>query len=134
MRASRQRAQATVGRGRSFRSWLAILSLLAQLAAAGHFHPEDFAALAGPGSATALAASGGQGGAGSPQGGQPGTPAHDDCSLCFSLQLAGASALPAPVALPLPSGQGTALPAYLREIRRSAAPHLLFQTRAPPVA
>ncbi len=135
MRAGRHGAQATVRRGRKFRSWLAILSLLVQLAAtAGHFHPEDFASVADKGGAAALAASGGEGRAGSPQGGQPGAPAHDDCSLCFSLQLVGAAALPGPVALPVPSGRGAETLTYLREIRRSAAPHLLFQTRAPPIA
>jgi len=132
MRARRESAPRKGRAGRSFRTWLACVSLLLQLAAtAGHFHRDDFAFMA-TGKA-AVAANGAQGTPAQP-GGQPTLPAHDDCSLCFSLQLAGASTLPAPVVLAAPDGHGTALPSSTTALRLTAAAHLLFQTRAPPIA
>ena len=118
--------------GRSFRTWLACLSLLLQLAAtAGHFHREDFAL--GAGKATALAATDATGVPAQP-GGQPTLPTHDDCSLCFSLQLAGSSALPVPVVLAAPDEHRIVVRPPATALRLTAAAHLLFQTRAPPIA
>jgi hypothetical protein len=128
MRASGESAPRTGRAGRSFRTWLAFFSLVLQLAAtAGHFHRDDFAFLAA--GKAAMVANGLQGT--SPQ---PALPAHDDCSLCFSLQLAGTSALPAPVVLARPDEHRIALPSSPTALRLTAAPYLLFQTRAPPIA
>lgn len=133
MHAGRDGASRNGRAGRSFRTWLACLSLLLQLAAtAGHFHREDFALIAA-GKATALAATDAPGVPAQP-GGQPTLPTHDDCSLCFSLQLAGSSALPVPVALAAPDEHRIVTPPPATELRLTAAAHLLFQTRAPPIA
>ena len=133
MRATRGGALRTGRAGRSFRTWLACLSLLLQLAAtAGHFHREDFAFMVA-GKATAMAASDTQRAPAQP-GGQPTLPAHDDCSLCFSLQLAGSSVVPTPVVQATPDGHRIAPPSSPTALRLTAAAHLLFQTRAPPIA
>jgi hypothetical protein len=133
MRAKRESAPRTGGAGRNFRTWLACLSLLLQIVAtAGHFHREDLAFM-GAGKAAALAASGTQSVPGQP-GGQPTLPAHDDCSLCFSLQLAGSSVLPTPAILAAPDTHSIAPPSSATALRLTAAAHLLFQTRAPPIA
>ena len=133
MRAGRDGASRNGRAGRVFRTWFACLSLLLQLAAtAGHFHREDFALIAA-GKATASAASDAPGAPAQP-GGQPTLPSHDDCSLCFSLQLAGSSALPVPVVLAAPDVHRIAAPPPASALRLTAAAHLLFQTRAPPIA
>jgi hypothetical protein len=132
MRAGRESAaRRWGGGGRRFRAWLACFSLLLQIAAtAGHFHPEDFAFIAA--GQAAMAATAVQGTPAQP-GGQPTLPAHDDCSLCFSLQLVGASAPPALVVLAAPGDvQGTpVLP--LATWRLASPAHVLFHTRAPPI-
>lgn len=133
MRARRDGASRNGRAGRTFRTWLACLSLLLQLAAtAGHFHREDFALIAA-GKATALAATDAPGAPMRP-GGQPAPPTHDDCSLCFSLQLAGSSALPAPVVLAAPDVHRIVAPPPANALRLTATAYLLFQTRAPPIA
>jgi hypothetical protein len=134
MHAVRDGASRNGRAGRSFRTWLACLSLLLQLAAtAGHFHREDFALVAA-GKATALAATDAPGAPVQP-GGQPTLPTHDDCSLCFSLQLAGSSALPVLVVLAAPDEHHRIVaPPPATALRLTAAAHLLFQTRAPPIA
>ena len=132
MRARREGASRNGRTGRNFRIWLACLSLLLQLATAGHFHREDFALIAA-GKTTALAANDVSGTPAQPSG-QPALPIHDDCSLCFSLQLAGSSALPAPVLLPTPDERHIVLPPPPTTPRLTPAAHLLFQTRAPPIA
>ena len=131
MRAGRESAARRGGGGRRFRAWLACFSLLLQLAAtAGHFHREDFAFLAA--GQAAMAADAVQGTPAQPRG-QPTLPAHDDCSLCFSLQLFGASAPPAPVILAAP-GDVRGTPALPLPTWRLASPaHVLFHTRAPPI-
>lgn len=132
MRARRESAPWKGRAGRSFRTWLACLSLLLQIAAtAGHFHREDFTVIAA-GNAASLAASGE--GAPARPGGQPTLPAHDDCSLCFSLQITGNSALPAAVVLVAPDEHPIAPPSSATELRLTAVAHLLFQTRAPPIS
>jgi len=118
--------------GRRLGSWLGMAALLLQLVVtAGHFHPEDFAVAAGDRSIANAAA---QGGGDQPSGGQPGAPAHDDCALCFTLHLAGSSALPASAPLNAPETQEIAPPPLLGALRLAAAPYLLFRTRAPPIA
>jgi hypothetical protein len=135
MRARRRGWARRVRRGRSLRSWLAIFSVLLQLfATAGHFHPEDFAFF-DRNAGTALALAGGQGGPALPGGGgQPALPAHDDCALCFSLQLAGNSAIPEPILLAAPPAHDVVLRPLLKAGELASAPALSFRSRAPPVA
>src|SRR6266851_1679439 len=112
MRAKRESAPRRGRAGRRFRTWLACFSLLLQLAAtAGHFHREDF---------TFIAA----GKAALPANGVQGTPT----------QPGGHSTLPAPVVLVVPDEHATVLPSSATALRLTAAAHLLFQTRAPPIA
>jgi hypothetical protein len=114
-------------------SWLAICLLLLQLVAvAGHFHPEDFAALQGKADGSAGIRATGQGGVPLPAGGLPSLPAHDDCPLCFNLHVLGGSALPAPTTLAAPSEHTASVSVPMGELALVSAPHLLFQTRAPP--
>jgi hypothetical protein len=134
MRRRRDNWAGTAGQGRRVGSWLAVCLLLVQLiAAASHFHPEDFAFLKGKADAAVGIAATAQGGAPLPAGGQPSLPAHDDCPLCFNLHVVGASALPAPTALALPGEHAPAPPMPGVELVLTSAPHLLFQTRAPPI-
>jgi hypothetical protein len=115
-------------------AWLALFSIALQIViTAGHFHPEDFAFLAGDrGGAAMAAAANGEGQPGQP-GGLPATPAHDDCALCVSLNLIGGSAVPAPPVLALPDAIGATLLAALPPPVLPPARHFLFRTRAPPV-
>jgi hypothetical protein len=133
MRRTRDAVSGKARPGRRLGSWLAICLLLLQLVvAAGHFHPEDFAFLQGKADGTVAIAATGQDGATLPGGGQPSLPAHDDCPLCFNLHVLGGSALPEPTALAVPSEHVVALPPPTGELALVSAPHLLFQTRAPP--
>ncbi len=121
-------------RRQPIRHWLAIgLLLLQAFATAGHFHPEDFAFVAGGHGVDVVRAGGGQSGPAWP-GGAPGLPAHDDCALCFSLGVANASALPPPIGFPTPSETRRATPLLVTALRLRSANHLLFQTRAPPIS
>lgn len=115
-----------------FAAWLALLSIALQIViTAGHFHPEDFAFLAGDrgGAALATAADGHR---------LPplpnGLPTHDDCALCVSLNLISGSAMPAPPALALPTMIRATLVAVLPLPVLPPARYFLFRTRAPPVA
>jgi hypothetical protein len=131
MRAERGMTRHATDRARRWGAVFATAALLLQLfVTAGHFHPEDFGALGG-GRVTSAIAGSGAGGPGSP-GGQPGAPAHDECALCFSLQLAGSTALPDIAPPPTPSEQLAEALAAPQELRLAAAPYLLFRTRAPP--
>lgn len=134
MRAKRDGPSRNGRTWRNFCVWLTCLSLLLQLVAtAGHFHREDFALIAA-GNAMTLAATDAPGAPTQP-GGQPTLPAHDDCSLCFSLQLAASSALPVLMLLPAaPDGYHIVPLPPATALRLKAAAHLLFQTRAPPIA
>jgi hypothetical protein len=112
--------------------WLAVGLLLLQAAVtAGHFHPEDFSILASLASRAPTVAAGASSQGGAPQ---PALPAHDDCSLCFSLQLAGGSTLPQPLQLAVPQQQGQVARPVLVALRLAPVPYLLFRTRAPPIA
>jgi hypothetical protein len=130
MRVRRSFTAAGRGRGRRFGAWLGIAALLLQLlVAANHFHPEDFAA---PTKAPGLHALPGSAPGSFP--GQSGAPAHEDCGLCFTLQLVSSAAPAAPPSLPEPSPVGLRRIAAQRDYHVAAAPYLLFQTRAPPLA
>jgi hypothetical protein len=133
MRAERGVRRAMTRPGRRWGSWFAMATLLLQLvAAAGHFHPEDLGFLAGHSGETRIAA--GTGRSGGTGNGQPGAPAHDDCSLCFSLYVAGSAALPDIPPPIMPSEAMAAAPLPPAPLSLASAPYLLFRTRAPPVA
>ena len=130
MRAERRVTQGRAGRTRLWGAVLAIAALLVQLlVSAGHFHPEDFRFSGGGHGATLTAGTGG--GTGWP-GAPSGAPAHDDCAVCFSLYLAGSTALPNMALPPVPSEPHQAALVLPAERWLAAAPYLLFRTRAPP--
>jgi hypothetical protein len=130
MRGQRQRPRRS---GWSFRPWLALFSLLLQLGATiGHIHPEDFAAAPGVDARAAPVAVGEA--LTQPGRDLPSLPNHDDCPLCASIRMVGASALPAGVALLVATEFGPAPLSAHRELRLAGIPYLLFRTRAPPVA
>ena len=117
--------------GRKLAAWLALFSLFLQLwVTAGHFHPEDFATLYRSDLAqTTLAAPGDD------RGTVPlGATAHDDCALCLTVQLTGNSTLAAAPVLTAPAAHPHRPAAIVRAFHLTATPHLLFETRAPPIA
>ena len=133
MQATRGERATTIGLGRKLTSWLAVAALLLQLlVTAGHFHPQDFSSLGGdacatnPSSAVGAAETVFRGSA-------PVLATHDDCALCFSLQIASSTAMPDGAALPVPDTATDLRLASLSTLRLRPARHLLFQTRAPPV-
>jgi hypothetical protein len=128
MRQNGNPREETAPTGRKLVAWLALFSLVLQLwITAGHFHPEDFGGI-GDGNAALAALPDDRGSS------PPTALDHDDCALCFSVQLAGNSTLPASPVL-------TGLGAYAQLPTATAAAfqvassrHLLFETRAPPLA
>jgi hypothetical protein len=129
VRAERGMGRWTRGRVRRGGAWLSIAALLLQmLVTAGHFHAEDFGFLPGPPAETAFVGS-----SGGPGGDKAGALAHDDCALCFSLQLASSTALPEIAPLAAPPEFFAALRLPPEQPRRAARPYLLFRTRAPPI-
>ncbi|HEV2550133.1 MAG TPA: hypothetical protein VGU20_22670 [Stellaceae bacterium] len=115
---------------RKLAAWLAVVSLLLQLwITAGHFHPEDFASFLG-------ATQAGDGVAASTD---PGTkPAgallHSECAICLSAQTAGSAALANAASPNGPTIISAAALEPAAALPRSRPAHLLFQTRAPPIA
>jgi len=129
------RGQSGRRRHRGIAAWLALLSIALQIViTSGHFHPEDFAFLAGDRGGAALAAAATSDSVPGLPGGLPAIPSHDDCALCVSLSLVGGSAVPAPPMLALPQAIGTTMVAALPLPVLPPARHFLFRTRAPPVA
>jgi hypothetical protein len=116
--------------GRRPAAWLALFSLFLQLwVTAGHFHPEDFASFPGA-TQTREGVS-----ASTDPGTRPsGALLHNECALCLSVQTTGSAAL-ANVASPnVPAVLGAAAVEPVAALPRSLPAHLLFQTRAPPIA
>src|SRR6185437_2718811 len=110
-----------------FATWLALFSIALQIVVtSGHFHPEDFAVLAGDRGGAAFAAAANGENSPSQPGGLPATPAHDDCALCVSLNLIGGSAVPAPPTLALPNVIGATLVAVVPLPVLPPARHFLF--------
>jgi hypothetical protein len=111
-------------------AWVALVSLLLQLwITAGHFHPEDFAALFGIGDGSVAFTAHDDGGS------WPSTALdHDDCALCFSVQLAGNSTLPASPVLTDPRRYAQLSAPTVEAFQLASSRHLLFETRAPPLA
>jgi hypothetical protein len=116
--------------GRKLAAWLTLFSLLFQLwITAGHFHPEDFAGIRGTAQAGALLTTSAD------HGTQPASAVlHEDCTLCLSVQIAGSARLTAAASLSRPSVLDVVVLDDIAALPRSRPPHLLFQTRAPPIA
>src|SRR5262249_8373933 len=117
-------------KGRKLAAWLALVSLLLQLwITAGHFHPEDFASFSG-------ATQAGNGVAASPDPGTKPTGAllHNECALCLSVQTGGNAALADSASPNEPAVLGAEPLELVVSLARRLPAHLLFQTRAPPIA
>jgi hypothetical protein len=120
----------TPATGRKLVAWLALFSLFLQLwITAGHFHPEDFATLYGRDAAEAVLVAPSDDNGSVPSG----LAVHDDCALCLSVQLAGNSTLPAASMLAPPADRPYRPATIVRTFHLTTPPHLLFETRAPPV-
>ena len=110
--------------------FLALLAMLLQLVLSfGHFDPQDFRGLqSGHPPLTFANAQGTGGGTGQ------GLADDVDCPICSSIQLLSSTALPDGVALRAPvMGHGEAVLAG-EALRLTPPPHLLFETRGPPIA
>jgi hypothetical protein len=120
-----------IGRSRPRRApyFLALLAMLIQFVVSfGHFHAQDFAAhqrgLQPLAIAQAQAASGG---AGQLLG-------DVDCPICSSIQQLANAALLDAAPLRLPRMQHAGVVVAGEPLRLISPPHLLFETRGPPVA
>jgi hypothetical protein len=108
---------------------LALLAMLLQLVLSfGHFDPQDFRGLQRGYQPLTLANAQGAGG-----GTGQGLAGDVDCPICSSIQLLGSTALPDGIALRAPvMGHGEIVLAG-EPLRLTPPPHLLFDTRGPPV-
>lgn len=106
-------------------SVLALLALALQFVLSfDHFHPEDFF----PSAAAEMQA----GGSSAPERPDPVLPSHDDCAICLSMAMIGASALPPPVAATAPTLVAFfEFPQPLLAASRPA-PRRSFRSRDPP--
>ena len=109
--------------------WLALLAMFVQFVASyGHIHPEQFRALLqGHGAPAVTAPNGTSSGLGDQLG------VDSDCPICASISLVGSSALPDGVRLPLPSLHVSTLVVAFDTLHLTSPPHLLFETRGPPL-
>ena len=130
MRAIRSGRGEAKARIRRLAAWLALFSQLLQLwITAGHFHPEDFAALRGTAQAGVVLTTSAN------HGTQPASALpHEDCALCLSVQIVGSARLTAAASLSAPAVFDVVVVDEVAALPRSRPPHLLFQTRAPPIA
>jgi hypothetical protein len=110
--------------------WLALLAMLIQFGASyGHIHPQQFRGLLhGQGTPVLMAPDGAGGGLGD------GLAADIDCPICASILLLGNSALPDGIRLPIPSLHVSSVPIAFDALHLRSPPHLLFETRGPPLA
>jgi hypothetical protein len=109
-------------------AWVALCGLLMQIALTfAHVHPLAVPSGAGP----AIAAD--PGGAPSPQN-APSAPDADHCSVCLAQHLAGHGVLPDLPVVAVPEAFGDAYLGPDNEAEIARPEHLLFHTRAPPVA
>jgi hypothetical protein len=101
--------------------WLALLAMLVQFVASyGHIHPQDFRGIPnGIGGASGLG---------------DGLASDTDCPVCASISLLGSSALPDGLRLPLPSLHVSSLLIAFDALHLTSPPHLLFETRGPPLS
>ena len=109
---------------------VALLAMLVQLVLSfGHFDGQVFAALQSGSQPPTLANAASTGG-----GPGQGLAGDIDCPICSSIQLLGSTALPDGVALRAPLTRHTGIVLALEALRLTAPPHLLFDTRGPPIA
>ncbi len=103
--------------------------MLVQLVASyGHMHPEDFHAFFHGVNAPSVRADHDPWPSSVPAG-----DVDDDCSICASVQLLGSSALPDDFTLP-PLRVADAAPLVaVAPLWLTPPPHLLFETRGPPL-
>jgi hypothetical protein len=107
----------------------ALLAMLVQFVLSfGHFDGQDFAALQSGHQPLTIANTQGAGG-----GTGQGLTGDVDCPICSSIQLLGSTALPDGVRLRLPVAQLTGIVLAFAPLRLTPPPHLLFDTRGPPV-
>jgi hypothetical protein len=108
---------------------LALLAMLLQFVLSfGHFDGQEFAALQGSHHPLAIANAQGAGG-----GTGQGLSGDVDCPICSSIQLLGSTALPDGVRLRVPVVRHTDTAIVVEPLRLRPPPHLLFDTRGPPV-
>ena len=113
-------------------AWLALFALWLQLGLSfGHTHPEDFFGLGGKQQAQLTAA---HTAPGAPAGPMSDVLRHEaTCAICASIALASTVIVPVPpVVAPARFERGAPPPLYDHAVV-TRPPHLLFQTRAPPV-
>ncbi|HWE76843.1 MAG TPA: hypothetical protein VG328_27005 [Stellaceae bacterium] len=109
--------------------WLALLAMVIQLVASyGHIHPQDFRPMLQGHGAPVLTAPNGTG-----SGLGDGLAADIDCPICASISMLGSSALPDGIRLPAPALHPSPAPVAFDALHLTAPPHLLFDTRGPPV-
>jgi DUF2946 family protein len=109
--------------------WLALLAMMIQFVASyGHIHPQDFRGmLQGHGTPVVTAPNGTSSGLGD------GATADTDCPVCASISLLGSSALPDGIRVPMPSSQASTAVVAFDALHLTLPPHLLFETRGPPL-
>lgn len=109
--------------------FLALLAMLVQFVLSfGHFDGQAFAALQGGHQPLTLAHAHDAGGST----GQ-GLAGDVDCPICSSIQLLGSTALPDGVQLRTPVIKHAGIVLAVAPLRLTPPPHLLFDTRGPPV-
>lgn len=109
--------------------WLALLAMLVQFVASyGHIHPQDFRGILHGHDAPAITAPNNMG---SLLG--DALAADVDCPICASISLLGSSALPDGIRLPTPSLHVSSLLIAFDTLHLTSPPHLLFETRGPPL-
>jgi hypothetical protein len=108
--------------------FVALLAMVLQFVLSfGHFDGQDFAAVQS--SHHPLTIANAQGASGTGQG----LAGDVDCPICSSIQLLGSTALPDGVALRQPVIRHTDTVLDVEPLRLTPPPHLLFDTRGPPV-
>jgi hypothetical protein len=121
----------TIGRRNLRRApqWLALLAMMIQFVASyGHIHPQEFRGmLQGHGTPVVTAPNGTDSGLGD------GLAADTDCPICASISLLGSSALPDGIRVPMPSSQASTAVVAFDALHLTLPPHLLFETRGPPL-
>jgi hypothetical protein len=121
----------TIGRRNLRRApqWLALLAMMIQFVASyGHIHPQEFRGmLQGHGTPVVTAPNGTGSGLGD------GLAAETDCPICASISLLGSSALPDGIRVPMPSSQASTAVVAFDALHLTLPPHLLFETRGPPL-
>jgi hypothetical protein len=110
--------------------WFALLAMMVQfIASYGHIDPQDFRGMLRGHGAPAISAPNGTG-----SGLGDGIGADTDCPICRSISLLGSSALPDGVRLPMPSSQASSAIIAFDALHLTLPPHLLFETRGPPLS